>query len=210
MISRTSLHEWIRAWDSPNETTAIITIYEKLKCRYTEPHRYYHNLRHIDACLEEYSEVQDILQDPFELWLAIWFHDVVYDPRGKDNEELSAQYAEATLQGTLERDTQSLVSQLILATKHDKLASSNSERFIVDIDLAILGKDRTIFTEYEMNIRREYEWVPEDMFRRGRANILKGFLARDSIYQTEHFYEKYEDSARDNIRHSISALTKEK
>lgn len=206
LIERTSLDEWVKAWGTTKGTTAI---HEKLLHRYSEPHRHYHNLRHIDACLEEYAEVRGLIQKPFEVWLAIWFHDAVYDPKQKDNEGLSAQYAIENL-GILERDSLELVSQLIIATKHDKQAASDDERYIMDIDLAILGKDRATFDGYEKSIRLEYEWVSEDRFREGRATILKGFLARPSIYQTEYFREKYEKTARSNLNRSISALLEEK
>ncbi len=76
----------------------------------------------------------------------------------------------------------------------------------MDIDLSILGRDEQTFEEYEKGVRMEYGWVHEDSFRKGRTEILNGFLERDSIYQTGYFREKYEEKARDNLRHSISLL----
>lgn len=63
------------------------------------------------------------------------------------------------------------------------------------------------FQEYEEHIRREYDWVPKETFVAKRAEILERFLARKRIYTTEHFFAKYEQRARANLRNSIRRLT---
>ncbi len=206
MDKMTSLYEWVRGWGKNNTDNEISAIHRKLKLRYTEPHRYYHSIRHIEACIEEFMEVKHLIQHPFEAWLALWFHDVIYDPKGKENEKMSAKFAYESLEGFLEVESLTLVSQFIISTTHEHPASSSDGCYIMDIDLAILGKDRSTFDEYERNIRLEYEWVPEDRFRVGRTDILKRFLSRHSIYQTKYFKDKYEETARRNLEYSISAL----
>ena len=54
---------------------------------YDEPHRYYHNMDHIIGMLKM-AKSEEYLDD--ELFLAIVFHDIVYDSRRNDNEERSS------------------------------------------------------------------------------------------------------------------------
>ena len=95
-----------------------------------------------------------------------------------------------------------------MATKHYRPASDHDSKFIQDIDLTILGGHRDRFDEYEESIRMEYSWVPENRFRKGRADILSGFIERSTIYQTKYFRKKYEETARANLYYSISKLKK--
>ena len=199
---------WLKRWTQPEKADSLSIIHEKIISRYREPHRYYHDLDHIEACLEEFHEVEHLLTHPFEVWLAIWFHDIVYITRGKDNEEASVEYTRKSLGGLLVEGSIDLVSRLILVTKHDSPALSKDEEFIMDIDLAILGKDVQTFDEYEKAIRKEYHWVPEAHFSKGRTDILMGFIERESIYQSGFFKEKYEEKARENLRRSIKRLKK--
>ena len=198
--------KWLDMWGTKTEDAALTAIYEDLIIRYSEAQRHYHNLDHIEACLEEFNEVNHSLTHPFETWLALWFHDAVYDPRGKDNEDASKEYAERALSGLLETDSMNRISRWIMSTKHDHPVNSMDEKLIMDIDLAILGRDEQTFEEYEKGVRMEYGWVPEDRFSKGRTEILNGFLERDSLYQTVYFREKYEEKARENLHHSISLL----
>ncbi len=77
---------------------------------------------------------------------------------------------------------------------------------MVDIDLSIFGQLPERFWQYENQIRKEYEWVPENIFTTKRAEILERFLARPKIFATELFFAKYEKPARVNLAESIRRL----
>jgi predicted metal-dependent HD superfamily phosphohydrolase len=168
----------------------------ELRARYAEPQRHYHTLAHIEHCLEEFDPRQ--AADPEAVELALWFHDAVYDPRRPDNEEKSAAWLLEVLPEARR------AAALILVTKHHR-ASTPDEALLVDVDLAILGQPEPRFDLYERQIRAEYAWVPEDVFRRKRGEILRGFLGRPSIYQTDTFRAKYEAQARRNLERSLTS-----
>jgi predicted metal-dependent HD superfamily phosphohydrolase len=76
----------------------------------------------------------------------------------------------------------------------------------VDIDLSIFGQVAERFWNYEQQIRREYEWVPVNIFTTKRAEILEKFLARPRIFGTDFFFSKYEAQARENLMESVRRL----
>jgi predicted metal-dependent HD superfamily phosphohydrolase len=77
---------------------------------------------------------------------------------------------------------------------------------VVDVDLAILGEDGARFDEYERQVREEYAWVPDLMYRRTRAEVLQRFLDRGSIYSTAGMREWGEERARANLERSLGRL----
>jgi predicted metal-dependent HD superfamily phosphohydrolase len=181
--------------------------FDRLKTMYSESHRFYHNMNHVESCLTELGSVQELVQQPDLVEFGIWYHDVIYDTKAKDNEEQSAQLAyDVCLAAGLQKDFANRTRGLILATKHDAVPQGIDTRLLIDVDLSILGKSAEKFDKYEQNIRREYSWVPEDQFRQGRSAILQMFLDRDSIYLTDFFKGKYESQARVNLQRSIDAL----
>src|SRR5207253_1454914 len=98
------------------------------------------------------------------------------------------------------------VAALIMATKsHDPGLHPNAP-LLVDVDLSILGKPPERFEEYEEQIRREYDWVPQEVFAAKRAEILERFLSRERIYSTDLFLDKYEQQGRINLRNSVNKL----
>jgi predicted metal-dependent HD superfamily phosphohydrolase len=180
--------------------------YERLTAAYSEPQRHYHNQRHIVECLREFDGARALLQNPARVELAIWFHDAVYAPRASDNEEQSAELAEQFLRSAGASDeTCAVVKRLVMATKHHA-ATTPDEALLIDIDLSILGQDRERFAEYERQIREEYSWVPASVFAEKRSEILQRFLARARIYTSEHFFNRYETRARQNLQWSIRQL----
>jgi predicted metal-dependent HD superfamily phosphohydrolase len=182
-------------------------IFDDLHARYTAPDRHYHDLRHIAACLDLLDASRAIAHEPDNIELAIWFHDAVYETRGRDNEGASAQLADAALQRLgIASPIRRHVADLILATRHDRVPADPDAALLVDIDLAILGQPVGIFDAYEAAIRREYAWVPDADFRVGRSKVLRAFLARPHIYATAHYQNLFEQPARDNLVRSLAAL----
>lgn len=178
-----------------------------LLAKYSERHRAYHNLDHVGDCLAEFDKARSLAKNADAIEAAIWFHDAIYDSRAKDNEEQSAELAVKIIKSAgLSESFASTVTALILATKHAKAPDEPDAALLVDVDLSILGQSAERFDQYERQIRREYEWVPNDAFVAGRSAILKSFLDRSSIYTTEFFREKYESKARENLGRSLQQL----
>ncbi|HEX5888694.1 MAG TPA: hypothetical protein VFY61_08325 [Pyrinomonadaceae bacterium] len=62
------------------------------------------------------------------------------------------------------------------------------------------------FKNTRVQVREEYAWVPESLYRKARRQILQHFLDRERIYSTEYFQTEYETRARENINRSLSRL----
>ncbi len=179
----------------------------RLVAEYYQPGRFYHTMDHIEHCIAEFDGARHLAMRPAEVEFALWFHDAIYDPLKKDNEEQSVLFAlEIGRECGVPEDFLQRVGALIMETKHPSLPDNDDGRLIVDIDLAILGQPEDVFDKYEENIRKEYSFVPEDVFRSKRAEILHSFLDRPSIYCTEFFRKKYEVQARRNLQRSIQKL----
>jgi predicted metal-dependent HD superfamily phosphohydrolase len=191
--------EWTALWNRLGAKGDGVLPFDDLISRYAEPHRAYHTITHIETCLSELADIPDAIQ------FAIWYHDAIYDPQAKDNEERSADLA-AQVAGLSDEFIHS-VRRLILSTKHSVQPTQPDEQILVDIDLAILGQPELAFDEYERQIRFEYSWVPDEMFAKGRCAVLASFLSRPTIYSTDAFRAKYEKRARQNLAHSIAALS---
>lgn len=190
-----------------SEKTQLNFEFLQLFYRYSEERRFYHTPKHLLECFREVNQVGYLTDSLPEVSLALWFHDVVYDPRAKDNEEKSSQYTQEVLKrlGLPEASVQR-VGNLVLVTKHNVEPRDLAEGFIIDADLSILGKSEEVFDEYESNIRKEYSWVKEEDFKKGRTKVLESFLARDSVYYTDFFRDRYEVRARENLERSMKKL----
>ena len=136
--------------------------FDELTQRYSEPHRAYHALQHLEECFAWYESARSLARAPGEVAFALFYHDAIYDTRAKDNEERSAELAAAVLEEYCGagRALVGSITGLILATLHDAIPASGDMRVLVDIDLSILGAPADRFDEYERQIRFEYSWVP--------------------------------------------------
>ncbi len=198
---------WFGAWQRLNIGPPLPGVFDDLVERYGEAHRAYHTLQHLEECFRLFDEVVSHSDRPGELMVGLWFHDAVYDTHAADNEVRSAALASQTLLACRAgADLVHRVHELILATRHDTVPAAGDQALIVDVDLAILAAPEPRFDEYEAQIRREYAWVPESVFRQTRAGILVQFLNRPAVYFTEHLRERFEDRARSNLRRSLSRL----
>jgi predicted metal-dependent HD superfamily phosphohydrolase len=194
-------------WARINVPAPESGVLERLLAAYSEPHRKYHTLRHLDECFEKLEELRIDANHSEEVELALWFHDAIYDTKRQDNEAKSAEWACAVARSqNLPPDVVERIHRLIMVTRHDAEPRDADEKVLVDVDLSILGATPERFDEYEAQIREEYAWVPGIMFRAKRREILKGFLARAAIFNTPKFVEAYEERARANLGRSLQCL----
>lgn len=198
---------WDELWPRLACTPPSAEFYVELVDCYNEAGRAYHNLLHLRACLRHFDTLVDQLVAPAEVELALWCHDVIYDPRRQDNEAASAAWATTLL--TAAQATPVLIEQiraLILLTRHDQPPTTSDEAYLLDIDLAILGAPTARFDEYEQQIRQEYQWVAWPTYVQRRRAVLQNFLARPTIYHTAYGQAQWEAAARTNLLHSLQQL----
>jgi predicted metal-dependent HD superfamily phosphohydrolase len=201
-------NRWMDLFSFASETgNTIQKGFQKLVEKYSEKHRHYHNLIHVDACLKHLDEIADCIVDIKPVEVALWFHDIIYDPKKNDNEKMSAEYAKAFLGSVnLASDVILKIEHLVALTKHPSFPETNDEKYLIDIDLAILAANKEHYDRYESSVRKEYGFVPSFLYKRGRKKILMSFIKSDRIYWTEHFYKKYENQARRNLKRAMENL----
>lgn len=172
-------------------------ITKRWRARLNEPQRHYHTLAHIEAMLANLPQ-SDATR---EMAAAIWLHDIVYDPKASDNEEMSAFVAEQDLAGS--GISIPIVVGLILGTKRHESGSAQ-QNLLNDLDLGILGAPPPTYARYAHQIRMEYAHVPTPQYHAGRAAVLTAFDQKQ-IFQTERFAH-LEEQAHKNLRAEITRL----
>ena len=175
--------------------------YQELRENYARPNRFYHTLYHISDCLDKFSLVRKLAENPDVIEFALWYHDA------EKNEKESAKLARNVCRcAELPESFSQGICGLILATTHTEMPKATDAKIICDIDLSILGAPEKEFDNYEIEIRKEYSNVPNKDFAKGRVAILEKFLARPAIYSTSFFRQQYELQARTNMLKSITIL----
>lgn len=167
----------------------------ELTRRYQEPQRHYHSLEHIAAMLHAGRTFPlDDVQT-----MAIWFHDAIYDPTSKTNEEDSAALAgERLLDAEWEQDDIKLVQRIVLDTKRHEPSCPESAP-VLDLDLMSLALPWPEFSRNTEAIRREYAHVADADFAAGRRAFFATMLQRQRLFYTP-FGDALEPIARENLR----------
>ena len=193
------------AWHDAGARTDGTALCDALLAAYAEPHRHYHSTQHLAECLQGFEAVRHLAQRPAEVALALWFHDAVYDVQRHDNEAQSADWArQALTTAGVQATLAERVHELVMATRHTSVPAAGDAQLLVDIDLSILGADTQRFAQYEQQIRAEYAFVPEDVFRTKRKDVLQSFADRPRIYNTDHFHAALEVRARANLARAMA------
>ncbi|MBC5774761.1 hypothetical protein H8S95_11860 [Pontibacter sp. KCTC 32443] len=185
----------------------IEELWLELKESYTSVDRYYHNFEHINLMLELAEKYSQLISQQHQLIFAIFYHDVIYKATRSDNEEKSAALAVKRLRelGFPEEATAE-VHEMILATKKHLQSNKSDTNLILDFDLAILGSDWESYHNYTQQIRKEYSFYPDMLYRPGRAKVLKHFLQQPCIYKTAVFRDALELKARENLTKELNLL----
>ncbi|MFX1477540.1 MAG: hypothetical protein ACFFCI_05370 [Promethearchaeota archaeon] len=193
-----------------NDLNLIESLYKFIEKSYNLSNRQYHNLDHINLMLYEVKRFKNRIDDYDSVLFAIWFHDIIYDPLKSDNEERSAKYATQVLDKiNYEKNRIQKVQELILRTKDHTIQNSNESydmKIFLDLDLLILGMERIQYIKYAKSVRKEYNFVSEDIYNKERKKILNQYLNSHFIYKTKILRDLYEKQARSNIRYEIDNI----
>lgn len=213
MISPERLDSFQKSWARALEAYRVAPadaypVFDLLVAAYSAPERHYHNLEHLGDMFRIVGRLSAQVEDPTALHLAVWFHDAVYDSRGKDNEKRSGELA-VDLLGPIGVPASAIdrIVQLIWATAHTGDAPATRDTAaLLDADLAILGAAEDRYARYAAEVRKEYAWVPDAQYRAGRAAVLHRFLHAPRIYHTQLVYEEGEARARANLARELEGL----
>ena len=178
--------------------------YASLYGAYSEVQRHYHSIQHIVECLEHFHQIKTYLDDTLSVELAIWFHDVIYNPQANDNEQQSADYMLRMLENVLVAEQMEKIYAWILATQAHAPTANLDLAYLLDIDLAILASNPIRFAEYERQIQQEYAWVEPSLYAQKRQQVLRHFLEMQPLYQTPLFQKRYEHQAKQNLAQILS------
>lgn len=244
----------------------LLPVGRDLLARYGEPHRAYHDRRHLAEVLAAVALLAEHAEDLSATVAAAWWHDAVYvvpvltpagvsasgrgaepgeepggelgdrpgDERGHasgveisgepgnesdvegsgkpdgelNNEEASARLAEATLTELgVARERVARVGGLIrMTTAHDPSPDDADAQVLSDADLSVLASPPHRYAIYVADVRTEYAAVPDDLFRTGRAAILRSLLGHDRIFRTPSAHERWEADARANLAAELREL----
>ena len=159
---------------------------------YSEKHRYFHTPTHVLDLLRMIDvDVFDSDREKMSFYCAALFHDVVYEPRRKDNETLSsmvfAQHYKEEYDSIIDFQ---LVNDLINGTSliDDRKARSEVQRFN-SYDRIILTKPVDTLVEYGEKIWKEYSHVPYSKFLEGHFSLIRTLVS--STYFNDPMLEIY-------------------
>jgi predicted metal-dependent HD superfamily phosphohydrolase len=176
------------------------SVVDEVFANLSQAHRFYHTLRHVHDLLVELDSLETAPSNPQAIELAIWYHDIVYNPKAQDNEAKSvALFRRHCHQLGMASETVELVSAMIMATTHQPMneIKSSDVALFLDLDLSILSADPFRFCAYEKNVWLEFRHVPWPLRAYFRKRLLKRFL-KSPIYRTEAFQPR-ESTARELI-----------
>lgn len=182
--------------------------WQELSKRYTEPHRLYHTLEHLDYCLQKFDDAKSLMDDADAIEMAIWYHDIINTPQAIDNEQQSQYFFERVAQDNFSQHFVEKVGDLIMITTHRGKPKTGDEQYICDVDLSSMGAPWEKFIDDSNALREESESSVEE-YTLGKLKFFNALLERPRIFYSDYFYEHYENNARQNIMRYISILNQE-
>lgn len=207
------LDEWAALAEPASEGRSSYQTWQQLGdeliMRWNEPHRSYHDERHLEDVLLSLNHLSILGERiaPATL-LAAWFHDAIYTGRGPDERDSADLAVTALREQGLAPSLVQHVGELIVATTPaiELPRVDVSLAHLLDSDLAIFAASETRYERYAAAVRAEYAHVPELQFREGRTSILLSYLESPNIYRTGVARTLWEERARVNLAKEIRLL----
>ena len=186
---------------------------DQLNDSYQKPQRFYHTIEHVCEVMSHYREIEglSLWPHPCEVYLAVLYHDAIYEYGTKDNEPRSAQVARDCVDAWYSDHeiNADYMAHLIELTAHHSVLTSRDvneeEALFLDCDLAIIASPWPRFSEYQSQIEQEYTQVYCGlMYRTGRRRFLRTLEKAKRLFMSSHFHDRYDQQARANLARALS------
>jgi predicted metal-dependent HD superfamily phosphohydrolase len=141
-----------------------------------ENHRHYHSINHLIQILRDietnsfFKELN--VYEKHALVLASFFHDAIYDPKAKDNEDMSIKFFLSSFKLN-DLKMKNKVCDLINVTKYRKRPINKLERIFWDADNAGFKKGYDTLLKNEEQIKKEYSFLSSKEYKENREKFLK-------------------------------------
>ncbi len=199
---------FLQAFSSISSATQTgLHCWTEIEKAYQDAGRFYHNLQHLNFLLVQLAPLRSSILDWNAVVFAIAYHDIVYSVTKGDNEEKSAARAVQDLSPFAGSEMLKHCEALILATKNHNQTGDSDLNYFTDADLCILGAAAGEYRQYAQAIRMEYKIFPDEMYVPGRKKVLLHFFEKQRIFKTNWFYNRYEQTARENLAYELSRLS---
>lgn len=129
----------------------IYNLWLNIQKRYSDKSRFYHNLSHLENMFSEIDIIKSKIVDIDCVALAIFYHDIIYNPLKTDNEKQSAEFMNKQL-SIIEFPKIENCKNHIFATQKHELSQNSDTNFLNDIDIAVFGQEWDIYEKYMKNI----------------------------------------------------------
>lgn len=176
--------------------------------RWAQPHRTYHDLRHLRDVLTALQALCTPDTVPRPVLLAAWFHDAVYNGVPGEDEQASADLALEQLPsaGIGPAEVNEVARLVLLTRSHDPGPGDAHGQLLCDADLSVLGRDEASYARYVADVRTEYAHLPEPDFVRGRTAVVHHLLGLEPLYRTERGRALWDQRARVNLAAELRDL----
>ncbi len=148
--------------------------------------------------------------------LAIFFHDAIYRPGSKNNEDLSIAFMESLLTETGADANVIKDARYIIWSTSKHLVDDNGPvelygpfKLVMDLDMSGFSATPGVFTFQSLMIEKEFhrgygsDIFTKEQFLKGRQKFLKALKNKKSIYRTERFLDQFEKRAQINLSNAI-------
>jgi len=149
---------------------------EELVYKWKEKHRFYHNTSHLTQIIQDienniyFKELN--VYDKHVLLLAAFYHDVVYNPKLKNNEDKSK---EVFINSLKIKDAKLIekVTDLIETTKYRRRPIDKLERIFWDADNAGFKRGYNELLKNEKLLKKEYSFLTPEKYKESREKFLE-------------------------------------
>ena len=181
---------------------------DALQASYASPPRAYHHFGHVRALLQhaQWVAAGPGWRQPLEVYLAVLYHDAIYESGRKDNEARSAELAADAIAHWLPDagiDVARVCELILLTARHGSLQPGDVDdeaALFLDCDMAILGAPDVVFDAYDRGVAEEYAGsVPGFLYRAGRRRFLRNLAREPRIYLSDLFHQRFDAPARANL-----------